>query len=65
VTRLTAYGKHEGELPPGIPATGNELRMTAVTIHRISDGKLAEKWSDKDDLGMLQQLGVISLPRPE
>ncbi len=65
VTRLTAIGKHEGELPPGIPATGNDLRMTAVVIHRIEDGKLAEKWSDKDQLALLQQLGVISLPGPE
>ena len=61
VTRLTAYGKHEADLP-GIPATGNELRMTAVVIHRIQDGKLVEKWSDKDVLGFLLQLGVISLP---
>jgi steroid delta-isomerase-like uncharacterized protein len=58
VTRLTAYGKHEGDLP-GIPRTGNEMKMTAVAIHRIADGKLAEKWSDKDVLGMLQQLDVI------
>ncbi len=65
VTRLTAYGKHEGELPPGIPPTGSDLRMTAVVIHRIEDGKLAEKWSDRDDLALLQQLGVISLPTPE
>lgn len=65
VTRLTAFGRHEGELPPGIPATGNDLRMTAVAIHRIEDGKLAEKWSDKDELALLQQLGVISLPGSE
>ena len=62
VTRLTAYGKHEADLP-GIPRTGNDLKMTAVVIHRIADGKLAEKWSDKDVLGFLQQLDV--LPRME
>jgi steroid delta-isomerase-like uncharacterized protein len=58
VTRLTAYGTHEGDLP-GIPRTGNKLEMTATVIHRIEGGKLAEKWSDKDVLGFLQQLGVI------
>ena len=63
VTRMTADGKHEQDLP-GIPATGNELRMTATVIHRIEDGKLAEKWSDKDVLGFLVQLGVVSLPTP-
>lgn len=58
VTRITAYGRHVGDLP-GIPATGHELAMTGTTIHRIEDGKIAEKWSDKDVLGLLQQLGVL------
>ena len=58
VTRMTAYGAHEGDLP-GIPKTGNKLEMTATVIHRIADGKLVEKWSGKDELGFLQQLGVI------
>jgi len=58
VTRLTALGRHEGDLP-GIPRTGNELKMTAVVIHRIADGKLVEKWSGKDELALLQQRGVI------
>jgi hypothetical protein len=35
------------------------MEMTATVIHRIAGGKLVEKWSDKDVLGMLQQLGVI------
>jgi steroid delta-isomerase-like uncharacterized protein len=61
VTRMTAYGSHEGDLP-GVPRTGNKLEMTATVIHRIADGKLAEKWSDKDELGLLQQLGVIPTP---
>jgi steroid delta-isomerase-like uncharacterized protein len=62
VTRLTVYGTHEGDLP-GIPKTGNKMEMTAVAIHRIADGKIAEHWSNTDELGLLQQLGVI--PEPE
>ena len=58
VTRLTARGTHCGDVP-GIPATGNELLMTATVIHRIEKGRLAEKWSDKDVFAMLQQLDVI------
>ncbi|GAA2151056.1 ester cyclase [Actinomadura napierensis] len=61
VTRLTARGVHERDLP-GIPATGKPMTVTATVIHRIENGKLAEKWSDKDVLGMLQQLGVIPTP---
>jgi len=32
---------------------------TATVIHRIANGRLAEKWSNKDVLAMLQQLNVI------
>jgi steroid delta-isomerase-like uncharacterized protein len=58
VTRMTSIGKHTGDLP-GAPATGNNLTMTSITIHRIADGKLVEKWSEKDVMGFLQQIGVM------
>lgn len=57
VTRLTAFGEHEGDLP-GAPRTGNDLKMTGITIHRIANGKLAEKWSVKDVLGFLIQIVI-------
>ncbi|MGO4105494.1 ester cyclase [Leifsonia sp. YAF41] len=59
VTRLTAYGRHEGDLPGPLPATGIEIRETGVAIHRIAQGRIVEHWSDRDDLGLMQQLGVI------
>src|ERR1700745_1043175 len=62
VTRLSSYGKHEGDLP-GAPRTGNDLMMTSITIHRIANGKLVEKWAEKDVLGFLQQIGVMPTPR--
>lgn len=58
VTRLTAYGKHDGDLP-GIPRTGNDMKVTAVVVHRIAEGKIAEKWANSDEVALLQQLGVI------
>jgi len=58
VTRLTSYGKHEGDLP-GAPRTGNDMKMTSITIHRIANGKLVEKWSEKDMISLLQQIGVM------
>ena len=61
VTRLTSIGKHEGDLP-GAPRTGNVLKMTSITIHRIANGKLAEKWSEKDMIALLTQLGVMKPP---
>src|ERR1041384_6897251 len=56
VTRLTSYGKHEGDLP-GAPRTGNDLKMTSITIHRIANGKLVEKWAEKDVITFLVQIG--------
>ena len=58
VTRLTSAGKHEGDLP-GAPRTGNDMKMTSITIHRIANGKLVEKWSEKDMLSLLQSLGMM------
>lgn len=61
VTRLRAEGTHEDDLP-GIPRTGSRLDVTATVVHRIENGKIVEKWSDRDELALLQQLGVVSLP---
>jgi predicted ester cyclase len=62
VTRITSFGKHEGDLP-STPRTGNDLKMTSITIHRIANGKLVEKWAEKDVLGFLQQIGAMPTPR--
>lgn len=61
VTRLRGVGKHEDELA-GIPASGNDLDVKAVAIHRIADGRIVEHWSATDSAVLLQQLGVIDLP---
>ncbi len=62
VTRLRITGVHKEDLP-GIPKTGNRLETTATVVHRIEDGRLAEKWSNKDELGFLQQLNVMPSPK--
>jgi steroid delta-isomerase-like uncharacterized protein len=58
VTRWAFRGTHEGELM-GIPATGKQVNITGTQIERIVDGRIVEHWRQSDDLGMLQQLGVI------
>jgi ketosteroid isomerase-like protein len=58
VTRLTSVGKHEGDLP-GAPRTGNDMKMTSITIHRIVNGRLVEKWSEKDMVSLLQSIGMM------
>ena len=56
VTRWTATGTHEGDLE-GLPRTGKAMRVTGMTLARVSNGKVVESWSNWDTLGMLQQLG--------
>ena len=63
VTRLTSLGKHEGDLP-GAPRTGNEMKMTSITIHRIANGKLVEKWSEKDVIALLTSIGALTGSTP-
>jgi steroid delta-isomerase-like uncharacterized protein len=61
VCRLTTRGTHKGEFM-GIPATGKVVTSSGINIFRVEEGKMVERWSNQDDLGMLQQLGVIPLP---
>jgi steroid delta-isomerase-like uncharacterized protein len=58
VVRWTGSGTHVGKVN-GIPATGKKIKVDAITIHRMKDGKIAESWEVWDTLGFLQQLGVV------
>ncbi len=59
VTKIwTANSTHKGELM-GIPATGKQIVVKGIEVFRIADGKIAEVWASMDNLGMMQQLGVI------
>jgi len=66
-TRWQARGTHHGVFA-GVPATGRPVTITAIHIHRVADGKLAEHWEAINLLPLLQQLGVVgespSTPTP-
>jgi steroid delta-isomerase-like uncharacterized protein len=62
-TRWTARATHQGTFQ-GIPPTGNSGVVTGITINRFSNGKAVEGWTNLDELGLLQQLGVIPEPQP-
>jgi steroid delta-isomerase-like uncharacterized protein len=61
VTRSTMRGTHQGEFM-GIPPTGKQFTATSIDIVRFAGGKGVEHWGNSDDLGMLQQLGIIPKP---
>jgi predicted ester cyclase len=49
---------HSGEFN-GIPATGKRVSFSGMTILHYKDGKVVERWSESDFLGLLQQVGAI------
>jgi steroid delta-isomerase-like uncharacterized protein len=61
VTRFHWTGTHKGEFM-GMPATGKSVKVKGVVIDRIVGGRMTESRILMDDLGMMQQLGVIPAP---
>ena len=55
--RWTSTGTNDGELM-GMPATGKHVSITGITIDRVQDGKIVESWSQWDNAGLIQQLGL-------
>lgn len=58
VTRFTWGGTHTGDFF-GLAPTGKPVAVSAVSIERIKDGRIVERWFSQDDLGLMQQLGAI------
>jgi predicted ester cyclase len=53
--RLTVTGTHQCEFS-GLPATGKKVLFTAMDIHRIDNGRIAETWHAEDFTKMVAQL---------
>lgn len=58
VVRLTHSGTHRGTFL-GLPPSGRHITQTSIHIFRFADGKVVEAWANRDDLGLMQQLGAI------
>ena len=62
VMRLVVSATQQGDLL-GIPATGQQVNVGVMVIARFDErGKWVEDWASWDQLGMLQQLGVVPAP---
>jgi predicted ester cyclase len=59
VTRWTMRGTHLGETEELGPPTERQIEVEGITVHRIEGGKIVEEWERYDNLGVLQQLGLI------
>jgi predicted ester cyclase len=58
VQRVTMSGRHAGPLM-GHEPSGRAFAVRHMYIWRIADGKIAEHWGSRDDLGLLGQLGLL------
>ena len=62
--RVAFRGTHRGEFQ-GLPATGKEVAFSSIEIDRVVDGKVEEHWVEINLLGLVQQLGVATIPGPQ
>jgi steroid delta-isomerase-like uncharacterized protein len=55
--RWTMQGTHLGSWA-GQQPTGKKARFSGVNIFRIAQGRVVEIWNHRDDLGLIQQIGL-------
>jgi len=63
-SRFTMQGTHRGKFLD-IPPTGKTVTTTGMVLERVTDGKVAESWVERNDLSMIQQLGATLVPQQE
>jgi predicted ester cyclase len=61
MTRGYFTGTHRGDFQ-GVPPTGKQIKVKYMDIWLVENGKLVENWVRLDELGMMQQLGLIPAP---
>ncbi len=59
VTRTTPTGTNTGSLFDMYP-TGKSFVVTGINIDRIAGGKIVESWGNFDQLGLMQQIGLLA-----
>jgi predicted ester cyclase len=61
-TREAHKGIHRGQFPTPIgtfDVTGRPIEWTSQVFFRFEDGKIAEMWVARDELGILRSLGIV------
>lgn len=59
--RFHLAGEHQGEFM-GVPPTGRSFVLAGQTLMLFRDGRVVERWTTGDMLGLLTQLGAIPPP---
>jgi predicted ester cyclase len=61
--RVVSTGTNLGAVNGVLPASGRSFRAEQTHWFRMTDGKVAEHWANRDDLTSMLQLGVVTKPR--
>lgn len=71
VVRCRVSGTHRGVgkmalngMPVGVAPTGKRFEVTHMHWHTLRDRKIVEHFANRDDLGMLRQLGLLPPKAP-
>lgn len=67
IVRTTVKGTHlgKGEFPVnggmlvGVEPTGKNFEAQHIHWYKLRDGKIIEHYANRDDIGMMQQLGLL------
>jgi len=58
-TRVTLRAVHSRGEFMGVPPNGGKIELSGMSIERIKDGRIAERWVNYDNVGLMQQLGLV------
>jgi steroid delta-isomerase-like uncharacterized protein len=61
VVRFTYAGTHRGDFE-GLAPTGRSVQGKGIDILQMADERIVAAFSQWDALGLMQQLGVVTLP---
>jgi predicted ester cyclase len=60
--RAISRGSHRGMFLGHAP-NGRSFEATSLDVLRVVDGRVVERWTEFDTFGMLQQLGIVPVPK--
>ncbi len=61
--RFTLTGHHVGEFM-GVPPANEPITLTGITVMKFRDGRVFERYTTSDMLGLLIQIGAVPMPAP-
>jgi predicted ester cyclase len=60
--RGTSHFPVDGGMLVGVEPTGRSFEVQHIHMYRIVDGKIADHFANRDDVGIMRQLGLLPPP---